>query len=731
MFSRATGAPRSLTLLCAIALSLTVPARGLAQSAGPEGGTARAAMTGESDNQANQLNLLVGRSTVVNTGLPIARVSLTRPEIADALVTGTQQLLVHGKAPGTISLFIWDRAGAIKRYDVTVARDLSQLTEQLRTLFPGEAISVAGNGKDVVVSGTVSSKYVMEKAVDVAAGYVDKKEDVVNLLRQQEGVATNQVLLRVRFAEVSRNALTELGASFFTTGYKDYVARATTQQFSAPGFEGDATTGNKLVFSDFLNLFLFNTKENVGLLVRALQSKGLFQSLAEPNLVTENGKEASFLAGGEYPYPVVQGTGSNLAVTIVFKEYGIRLNFTPTLVGGDLIHLKVKPEVSSLDFGNSVTYQGFRIPSLSTRRADTEVELMDGQTFAIAGLLNNTMTSTMQKIPGIGDIPILGLLFRSKAAQKQQTELVVMITPQILRRGSMGAGTSLPNLAEPFLPPLKKTVPPPAPKLPGGAPQQDDNAPAPVATAAPAQPVVTTNPPAPARSNVAPAARPVTSAPAPQPEGVRPAAGAVVQGSSPAAVSANPAPVTVAPRAPAPAAVAAPAPPPPAPPKIDEKKLAEERKAAEKAAERAATELRAQQEAEGRELARQRELDTKRRAEEARAADAKKKADARAAEEQHKADLKRAEEQVKAERERLALAQKQAEEARKQDEKAAKERAKRDAEVNRQMADAEKKQVDAEKKRLKEIQDAVNRLEAAQAAYRVAVDKVKKDGGQQ
>src|SRR5512133_1442718 len=377
MFSRATGAPRSLYLLCAIALSLTVSARGLAQSVGPEGGTARAAMTGVSDSEPNQLNLLVGRSTVVNTGLPIARVSLTRPEVADALVTGTQQLLVHGKTPGTISMFIWDRAGAIKRYDVTVARDLSQLTEQLRTLFPGETISVTGNGKDVVVSGTVSSKYVMDKAVDVAAGYVDTKEDVVNILRQQEGIATNQVLLRVRFAEVSRSALTELGISFFTdpNGYKNWVGRTTTQQFAAPIYDD-----GKLVFSDFLNLFLFNNKEGLGAVVRALQSKGLFQSLAEPNLVTENGKEASFLAGGEYPYPVVQGTGSNLAVTIVFKEYGIRLNFTPTLVGGDLIHLKVRPEVSSLDFGNSIVYQGFKIPSLSTRRADTEVELMDGQT---------------------------------------------------------------------------------------------------------------------------------------------------------------------------------------------------------------------------------------------------------------------------------------------------------------------------------------------------------------
>jgi pilus assembly protein CpaC len=174
------------------------------------------------------------------------------------------------------------------------------------------------------------------------------------------------------------------------------------------------------VFSDFLNLFIFNGKENLGAVVKALSNKGLFQSLAEPNLIATNGKEASFLAGGEYPYPVVQsGSGTN-SVTITFKEFGVRLSFTPTVLGGDLVHLKVKPEVSSLDFANAVVIDGFRVPALSTRRTETEVELRDGQTFAIAGLMNNTLTNTMSKIPGIGDIPILGLLFKSKAHQKNR-----------------------------------------------------------------------------------------------------------------------------------------------------------------------------------------------------------------------------------------------------------------------------------------------------------------------
>jgi pilus assembly protein CpaC len=354
---------------------------------------------------------------------------------------------------------------------VTVRRDLSALAEQMKQLFPGESVTVVGSGKDVVLSGTVASKYVIEKAAEVAAGYVEKKENVVNLLKQQEGVASNQVMLRVRFAEVSRSALQELGVNFIANGYKnDWFGRTTTQQFAAPDFDSNKPGG--LTFSDFLNVFLFNSKHNIGAVIKALQSKGLFESLAEPNLIASNGKEASFLAGGEYPYPVVQpGSGGN-SVTIMFKEFGVRLSFTPTIIG-DRVQLKVKPEVSTLDFANAVQLGGFRIPALTTRRTETEIELRDGQTFAIAGLLNNSMTSTLQKIPGIGDIPVLGLLFRSKAAQKNRTELVVMITPEILRANSNGVTGQLPRLSEPFLSPLqenKSIAPPPAAFRPAPSP---------------------------------------------------------------------------------------------------------------------------------------------------------------------------------------------------------------------------------------------------------------------
>jgi pilus assembly protein CpaC len=455
----------------------------------------------------SSVRLIAGRSTLVDIGVPIARVSLTSAEVADALVTSSSQLLVHGKAPGTISMFVWDRAGAVRRYEVIVARDVAHLADEIHQLLPGEAIDVRSNGKDIVLSGTVSSKDVVERAVNLSAGFVDKKEEVVTLLQVQNITKTNQVLLKVRFAEVSRQALTELGLSLFTspTGIQNTLGRVTTQQVAdSPNFTdlawtkadksfgSDVTSASgKVTFSDFLNLFVLSEKYDLGVLIRALQTRGLFQSLAEPNLVAESGKEASFLAGGEFPIPIAQGTGGNVAISIVFKEYGIRLNFTP-VVDGDRVHLKVRPEVSTLDFGNAIVMQGFRIPSLITRRTETELELRDGQTFAIAGLINNTMNSTMQKIPGIGDIPILGNLFKSKAAQKNRTELVVMITPHILLEGSSGVTRDLPRMGEPYLSPLPadKSIAPPPVAFPLSAP----SGPAGAAAASPASVPATVRP---------------------------------------------------------------------------------------------------------------------------------------------------------------------------------------------------------------------------------------------
>jgi pilus assembly protein CpaC len=433
----------------------------------------------EALSDPNAVRLTVGRSTLIDIGAPISRVSLTSADVADALVTSPNQLLVHGKVPGAISMFVWNRGGSVKRYEIVVQRDLATLNEQMKTLFPGENITAYSNGKAVVLSGSVSRKEVADKAIAVAAGYVEKKEDVVTLLAAQPGPAAQQVMLRVRFAEVSRSAISELGATYFTspTGVQNTIGRIATPNVPGPTYTdlawtkasgdfGSAVTSaeGKINFGDFLNLFFFNQKYDLGVVIRAMQQRGLFQSLAEPNLVAESGKEASFLAGGEFPVPVAQGSGANLAISVQFKEFGIRLNFTPN-INGDRVRLKVRPEVSTLDFGNAVVLNGFRIPALSTRRTETEIELRNGQTFAIAGLLNNQMQSTMQKIPGIGDIPILGYLFRSKVASKEQTELVVMITPEILPTDSPGVANQLPRTPDTFMTPLpdnklKQPLPP-------------------------------------------------------------------------------------------------------------------------------------------------------------------------------------------------------------------------------------------------------------------------------
>jgi pilus assembly protein CpaC len=669
------GRPSTVGTLVAAFIIVVLVATPQAQQPPPgyAGGTGPAGSTGAFvPANATEIDLLVGRSTVLNVGTPIARVSLTVPDVADAMVTAPTQLLIHGKQPGTISLFVWDRGGAISTYEVTVRRDLTALAEHMRRLFPGEDITVKGSGTDVVVSGTVSSKYVIEKAADVAGGYVEKKENVVNLLRQQEGVASNQVMLRVRFAEVSRSAMQELGATFIANG-----AGANNQWYgrtAPPGVPSPEFDDGRLVFSDFLNLFLFNSREGLGAAVRALQTKGLFQSLAEPNLVATNGREASFLAGGEYPYPVVQsGAGAN-SVTIMFKEFGVRLSFTPTVLGGDLIHLKVRPEVSSLDFANAVTIDGFRIPALSTRRTETEVELRDGQTFAIAGLMNNTVNSTMSRIPGIGDIPIIGALFRSRAYQKNQTELVVMITPVIIRKGQMGVSEDLPSLVEPYLGPPDRTYPNPDAFV--GSPRYPTNQPVPHGgreeppAPAPAQPV--------APANVHPAAQPASQAPVAPAGSVPPV---------PAAPPASPQPVTggtsaepVPERAVEPAPAARVAAPPAAVPHHPPPTPAEA-KAIREALERDRKE--------------------REREEKARAAAEKRAAkEARAAAKRAEADRKRAE-------------------------KLERERAKREAEVAKRNAEIARRQALEDQRRDRALAEAAARLKAAQEAYQAEIERTK------
>jgi pilus assembly protein CpaC len=387
--------------------------------------------------------LTAGRSTVLPTEFDITRIAITNPGVADAVVVQPREVLIDGKSAGTVSLIIWGVARRAQ-YDVVVEPGVSTLQQRLQALFPGEDITATVNDEALLLSGRVSSTAVMLKAGEIAQASATKLK-VINMLQLPGASGSQQVMLQVRFAEVNRKAVQELGVNLFMgpNGENDYVARTTTSQYTAPAFDRSTTT-----FSDFLNLFVMNTKYNIGVVIKALQQKGYFQSLAEPNLIAYNGQEASFLAGGEFPVPVVQGITN--AVTIEWKEFGVRLKFTPT-IAGDVIRLKVRPEVSSLDFNNGITLQGFRIPSLISRYAETDVELRDGQSFAIAGLLHNTSQENGSKVPILGSIPIIGNLFKSKSETKEQTELMVLITPQLVRPLDPDEVPELPTTQKRFL----------------------------------------------------------------------------------------------------------------------------------------------------------------------------------------------------------------------------------------------------------------------------------------
>ena len=391
-----------------------------------------------------KVSLTAGRSVVVPTSFNITRIAITNAEIADAVVVSPREILVDGKKPGTVSLIVWSATGRTQ-YNVIVEPAITTLEQHLHTLFPGEAIAVKVSDEAIVLSGQVSSTAVMLRAGEIAKASTSKSH-VINLLQLPGGITSQQVMLQVRFAEVNRRTLTELGLSLFAARQR-FSARSTTQQFAGPEFDDEKPGG--LVFSDFLNLFFFDRQEGVGAALRALQQRGAFQSLAEPNLIAYNGQEASFLAGGEFPVPVVQGGQSN-AVTVIFKEFGIRLNFTPT-IAGDVIRLKVRPEVSTLDFANGITLSGFRIPALTTRRAETDVELRDGQSFAIAGLLDNISQDDGAAIPILGKLPIIGALFKSKATRAEQTELMVLITPRLVRPLNPDEVPTLPTSIRPFI----------------------------------------------------------------------------------------------------------------------------------------------------------------------------------------------------------------------------------------------------------------------------------------
>jgi pilus assembly protein CpaC len=397
---------------------------------------------------AAPLRVMVGKSLLLNTRDRIKRVSVTDATIADPLVVAPTQILVHGRAPGEVSLLIWDELERSRSFDLRVDVDVSAVAEEEKRVFPDEQIAVTPSRSAVVLSGHVSTEDVAKRAGMIADAY---SKNVVNVLTFGP-VGAQEVLLEVKFAEVDRTATTQLGINLFAPGLGNTIAQTQTGQFGSltttrpPSNTAVPPTVN---ISDYLNIFVTRTDVNVGAVIKALQQKNLLQILAEPNLIAVNGKEASFLAGGEFPFPVVQpGNGVN-AITIQFREFGVRLKFTPVIMPSGNIHLKVVPEVSTLDFANGLTISGFNVPALSTRRADTEFELQDGQSFVIAGLMDNRVTNIYNKIPGLGDIPILGNFFKSRSTQKSNAELMVLCTVRRISPSTQPPAT--PANPKPFL----------------------------------------------------------------------------------------------------------------------------------------------------------------------------------------------------------------------------------------------------------------------------------------
>lgn len=362
-----------------------------------------------------------GTSQLVNLANRVERVSIGDPDVADAVVVSPQEILVNARSLGSTTLIVWTNGGGTRSISIEVTVDAPNLQRQLETLYPGQAISVTASGSLVIVSGSVTDRVIAQRIIQIAAGTGATVVDNLQVPPPQ------QILLSVRFAEVSQRALERLGADFF-------IGNTSTILNPLAPLDGDLALGSTLS-EGLVELFLFEDDIQVAAVIDALKRTGTFRSLAEPNLLAIEGQEATFLAGGEFPYPVPQqaGTGGQGTITIEFKEFGVRLRFLPTVTATGSIRLEVAPEVSSLDFAGGVSFAGFNIPALLTRRAETSLELRNGQTFAIAGLLDNNSQLTVDKVPVLGDIPILGVFFRRRETSQHRTELLVIVTPRLVQ----------------------------------------------------------------------------------------------------------------------------------------------------------------------------------------------------------------------------------------------------------------------------------------------------------
>ena len=436
-----------LAAVSGLCLFLTFGLRGFAGPA-QESGAATETQT---------LHVLLGKSLVVNLESRLIRVMVSNPAVIGAVPTSPTQVVVTAKTVGASSLILWDETGRSRMLDVLVDLDVTALRDSIQLAFPNEPIQVQAEGDKLIVSGAVSGQEVIDSTVKMSGSF---SKAVVNSMVLAEPPHEKQILLEVKFAEVDRSKIDQLGINIISTGLFNTPASISTQQFGPPsggsvapgtpgtGGGGGGGTGRTEVSGQVpsrlpgattsftltatLNLFLFRPDLNLGATIKALQQHNVLQVLAEPNILALNGRPARFLAGGEFPFPVVQGGTNFTAVTIQFRPFGVRLDFTGFITKENTVRMQIAPEVSTLDFTNAVTLSGFVIPAISSRRAETEVELRDGQTFGIAGLMDQRTQTQMSKIPGIGNLPIIGYLFRSKNMNRSRTELVVLVTPRIV-----------------------------------------------------------------------------------------------------------------------------------------------------------------------------------------------------------------------------------------------------------------------------------------------------------
>lgn len=414
----------------------------------PAWGTGHAAVEGDFYSplpDEKVMHLQVGHSLFIDTKHRLSRVYVTNPDVLNSYTSSPNQVVLTAKQPGSSNFIVWDEVGDTQVYMVSSETNVDGLSSAIKRAYPNEAIDVSGVDGRITLSGTVGTQAMAEAVGRIAAPY---GKDVANQIMVSSS-KVKQVRLRVRFAEVDRAKINQFGFNFFGIlngqGGNPTLAQSTTGMFpSSPSTSvgGASTTstssttvaGSTVSVTNPLNFFLYNFNHNVGATIQDLENRQIMHILAEPTITAMSGEKANFLAGGEFPFPVVQGgsAGTAASVTIVFKPFGVKLDFTPLVNADGTIDLTVAPEVSALDYANAVTVSGFTIPALSTRRANTHVALRDGQSFAISGLLDQRTTDALGRTPGVASIPILGALFRSKNINHSVSELIVIVTPEIV-----------------------------------------------------------------------------------------------------------------------------------------------------------------------------------------------------------------------------------------------------------------------------------------------------------